>query len=115
MGAARWSRREEARAGGAELLGVRPPSLSPQLGDGLALCEPGRGDAGGGQPPVSPARPALGGGSHRPHAAPSPAARAALVKSRDMHWSLLAQRAQRDISLSSLRMLLVADGANPCE
>nr|KAF6394465.1 disco interacting protein 2-like protein A [Rousettus aegyptiacus] len=40
-------------------------------------------------------------------------ARAALVKSRDMHWSLLAQRAQRDISLSSLRMLLVADGANP--
>lgn len=42
-------------------------------------------------------------------------ARAALVKSRDMHWSLLAQRAQRDISLSSLRMLLVADGANPCE
>ncbi|XP_032213927.1 disco-interacting protein 2 homolog A isoform X4 [Mustela erminea] len=40
-------------------------------------------------------------------------ARAALVKSRDMHWSLLAQRGQRDISLSSLRMLIVADGANP--
>ncbi|KAF6384591.1 disco interacting protein 2-like protein A [Rhinolophus ferrumequinum] len=40
-------------------------------------------------------------------------ARAALVKSRDMHWSLLAQRGQRDVSLSSLRMLLVADGANP--
>ncbi|KAM4889136.1 disco-interacting protein 2 homolog A isoform 4-T5 [Thomomys bottae] len=40
-------------------------------------------------------------------------AQAALVKSRDMHWSLLAQRGQRDISLSSLRMLLVADGANP--
>lgn len=51
----------------------------------------------------------------RPHTAPSPAAQAALVKSRDMHWSLLAQRAQRDVSLSSLRLLLVADGANPCE
>lgn len=42
-------------------------------------------------------------------------ARAALVKSRDMHWSLLAQRGQRDVCLSSLRMLIVADGANPCE
>ncbi|MEE6490794.1 hypothetical protein FKM82_016004 [Ascaphus truei] len=40
-------------------------------------------------------------------------ARVALVKSRDMHWSLLAHRDQRDISLSSLRMLVVADGANP--
>ncbi|XP_057552652.1 disco-interacting protein 2 homolog A isoform X3 [Hippopotamus amphibius kiboko] len=40
-------------------------------------------------------------------------ARAALVKSRDMHWSLLAQRGQRDVSLSSLRLLIVADGANP--
>ncbi|XP_028730100.1 disco-interacting protein 2 homolog A isoform X6 [Peromyscus leucopus] len=40
-------------------------------------------------------------------------ARAALVKSRDMHWSLLAQRGQRDVCLSSLRMLIVADGANP--
>ncbi|XP_034741432.1 disco-interacting protein 2 homolog A isoform X12 [Etheostoma cragini] len=40
-------------------------------------------------------------------------ARVAVVKSRDMHWSLLAQREQRDISLSSLRMLIVADGANP--
>uniref|UniRef100_A0A8C1BGN6 Disco-interacting protein 2 homolog A n=1 Tax=Cyprinus carpio carpio TaxID=630221 RepID=A0A8C1BGN6_CYPCA len=39
--------------------------------------------------------------------------RVAVVKSRDMHWSLLAQRDQRDISLSSLRMLIVADGANP--
>ncbi|XP_072338078.1 disco-interacting protein 2 homolog A-like isoform X2 [Scyliorhinus torazame] len=37
----------------------------------------------------------------------------AVVKSRDMHWSLLAQRDQRDVSLSSLRMLIVADGANP--
>ena len=43
------------------------------------------------------------------------AARVAVVKSRDMHWSLLAQRDQRDLSLSSLRMLIVADGANPCE
>uniref|UniRef100_A0A3Q3K9Q9 DMAP1-binding domain-containing protein n=1 Tax=Monopterus albus TaxID=43700 RepID=A0A3Q3K9Q9_MONAL len=42
-------------------------------------------------------------------------ARVAVVKSRDMHWSLLAQRDQRDISLSSLRMLIVADGANPCD
>lgn len=42
-------------------------------------------------------------------------ARVAVVKSRDMHWSLLAQRDQRDISLASLRMLIVADGANPCE
>ncbi|KAL0985695.1 hypothetical protein UPYG_G00160630 [Umbra pygmaea] len=40
-------------------------------------------------------------------------ARVAVVKSRDMHWSLLAQRDQRDFSLSSLRMLIVADGANP--
>ncbi|XP_015214749.1 disco-interacting protein 2 homolog A isoform X3 [Lepisosteus oculatus] len=40
-------------------------------------------------------------------------ARVAVVKSRDMHWSLLAQRDQRDISFSSLRMLIVADGANP--
>ncbi|XP_051042896.1 disco-interacting protein 2 homolog A [Phodopus roborovskii] len=40
-------------------------------------------------------------------------AQAALVKSRDMHWSLLAQRGQRDVCLSSLRMLVVADGANP--
>ncbi|XP_072197364.1 disco-interacting protein 2 homolog A isoform X5 [Excalfactoria chinensis] len=40
-------------------------------------------------------------------------AHVAVVKSRDMHWSLLAQRDQRDVSLSSLRMLIVADGANP--
>ncbi|KAM8856978.1 disco-interacting protein 2 homolog A isoform 5-T5 [Synchiropus picturatus] len=40
-------------------------------------------------------------------------ARVAVVKSRDMHWSLLAQRDQRDLSLSSLRMLIIADGANP--
>uniref|UniRef100_A0A4W3HS65 Disco interacting A n=2 Tax=Callorhinchus milii TaxID=7868 RepID=A0A4W3HS65_CALMI len=40
-------------------------------------------------------------------------AHVAVVKSRDMHWSLLAQRDQRDVNLSSLRMLIVADGANP--
>ncbi|KAM9304856.1 disco-interacting protein 2 homolog A isoform 4-T4 [Gastrophryne carolinensis] len=40
-------------------------------------------------------------------------ARVALVKSRDMHWSLLAQRDQREVNLGSLRMLIVADGANP--
>uniref|UniRef100_G3PZY7 Disco interacting C n=1 Tax=Gasterosteus aculeatus aculeatus TaxID=481459 RepID=G3PZY7_GASAC len=37
----------------------------------------------------------------------------ACVKSRDMHWSLVAHREQRDVSLSSLRMLVVADGSNP--
>ncbi|XP_059217269.1 disco-interacting protein 2 isoform X2 [Stomoxys calcitrans] len=36
-----------------------------------------------------------------------------LVKSRDLHWGLLATKDHKDISLSSLRMLLVADGANP--
>ena len=38
----------------------------------------------------------------------------AVVKSRDMHWGLLAQKDHKDVNLSSLRMLLVADGANPC-
>lgn len=37
----------------------------------------------------------------------------ALVKSRDMHWGLMAQRDHKDVNLSSLRMLLVADGSNP--
>ncbi|KAI2648906.1 hypothetical protein H4Q32_020071 [Labeo rohita] len=37
----------------------------------------------------------------------------ACVKSRDMHWALVAHRDQRDINLSSLRMLVVADGSNP--
>ncbi|XP_055624092.1 disco-interacting protein 2 isoform X9 [Toxorhynchites rutilus septentrionalis] len=36
-----------------------------------------------------------------------------LVKSRDLHWGLLATKDHKDISLASLRMLLVADGANP--
>ncbi|ESO03015.1 hypothetical protein HELRODRAFT_187099 [Helobdella robusta] len=37
----------------------------------------------------------------------------AVVKSRDLHWGLLAQKDHKDINLASLRMLLVADGANP--
>lgn len=39
----------------------------------------------------------------------------ALVKCRDLHWAMMAHRDQKDINLSSLRMLIVADGANPCE
>lgn len=35
----------------------------------------------------------------------------ALCKSRDLHWGLLASRDHKDVNLSSLRMLLVADGA----
>eukprot|EP00069_Balaena_mysticetus_P013032 bmy_07772T0 len=38
----------------------------------------------------------------------------ALVKCRDLHWAMMAHRDQRDVSLSSLRMLIVTDGANPC-
>ncbi|XP_070185588.1 disco-interacting protein 2 homolog C-like isoform X1 [Littorina saxatilis] len=37
----------------------------------------------------------------------------AVVKSRDMHWGLLAQKDHKDISFASLRLLLIADGANP--
>ncbi|XP_076262849.1 disco-interacting protein 2 isoform X4 [Rhynchophorus ferrugineus] len=37
----------------------------------------------------------------------------AVVKSRDLHWGLLATKDHKDINLNSLRMLLVADGANP--
>uniref|UniRef100_A0A8C4IZL5 Disco-interacting protein 2 homolog Bb n=1 Tax=Dicentrarchus labrax TaxID=13489 RepID=A0A8C4IZL5_DICLA len=40
-------------------------------------------------------------------------ARVALVKCRDLHWAMMAHREQRDTSLASLRMLVVADGANP--
>uniref|UniRef100_A0AAQ4P5R4 Disco-interacting protein 2 homolog Bb n=1 Tax=Gasterosteus aculeatus aculeatus TaxID=481459 RepID=A0AAQ4P5R4_GASAC len=40
-------------------------------------------------------------------------ARIALVKCRDLHWAMMAHREQRDTSLASLRMLIVADGANP--
>ena len=39
----------------------------------------------------------------------------AIVKSRDMHWGLMAQKEHKGINLGSLRMLLVADGANPCK
>ena len=41
-------------------------------------------------------------------------AASALVKSRDLHWGLLAVKDAKEINLSSLRLLLVADGANPC-
>ncbi|XP_077302081.1 disco-interacting protein 2 isoform X2 [Arctopsyche grandis] len=37
----------------------------------------------------------------------------AIVKSRDLHWGLLATKDHKEISLSSVRLLLVADGANP--
>ncbi|GJQ78698.1 DIP2 [Trypoxylus dichotomus] len=37
----------------------------------------------------------------------------AVVKSRDLHWGLLATKDHKEINLNSLRMLLVADGANP--
>ncbi|CAG0885580.1 unnamed protein product [Cyprideis torosa] len=37
----------------------------------------------------------------------------AIVKSRDLHWGLLATKDHSEINLSSLRLLLVADGANP--
>lgn len=37
------------------------------------------------------------------------------MKSRDMHWALVAHRDQRDVNLSSLRLLVVADGSNPCK
>uniref|UniRef100_A0A672P1A3 Disco-interacting protein 2 homolog B-A-like n=1 Tax=Sinocyclocheilus grahami TaxID=75366 RepID=A0A672P1A3_SINGR len=40
-------------------------------------------------------------------------ARVALAKCRDLHWAMMAHREQRDTSLASLRMLIVADGANP--
>ncbi|KAG7218975.1 hypothetical protein INR49_005553 [Caranx melampygus] len=40
-------------------------------------------------------------------------AKVVCVKSRDMHWALVAHRDQRDVNLSSLRMLVVADGSNP--
>ena len=37
----------------------------------------------------------------------------AICKSRDLHWGLLSTKESKDINLASLRMLLVADGANP--
>jgi len=36
-----------------------------------------------------------------------------IAKSRDMHWGMLAKKDHKDIDLKSLRLLLVADGANP--
>lgn len=42
-------------------------------------------------------------------------ARVALVKCRDLHWAMMAHKDQRDTNLSTIRMLIVADGANPCE
>lgn len=32
-----------------------------------------------------------------------------------MHWAMLAERDHPNVNLSSLRMLLVADGSNPCK
>ncbi|KAM4701610.1 disco-interacting protein 2 homolog B [Discoglossus pictus] len=40
-------------------------------------------------------------------------ARVAVVKCRDLHWAMIAHREQKDISLATLRMLIVTDGANP--
>ncbi|XP_078728127.1 disco-interacting protein 2 homolog C-like isoform X9 [Lampetra fluviatilis] len=37
----------------------------------------------------------------------------ATVKSRDMHWAMMSHREHREVNLSSLRMLVVSDGANP--
>lgn len=37
----------------------------------------------------------------------------ALVKSRDMHWGLMAAKDHKDVNLTSLRMLLIADSSNP--
>ncbi|UYV60395.1 DIP2 [Cordylochernes scorpioides] len=37
----------------------------------------------------------------------------AICKSRDLHWGLLATKDHKDINLSSLRLLLIADGSNP--
>ncbi|KFD54266.1 hypothetical protein M514_04808 [Trichuris suis] len=36
-----------------------------------------------------------------------------IAKSRDLHWGLLSARDCKDINLSSVRCLLVADGSNP--
>uniref|UniRef100_A0A673JIS1 Disco-interacting protein 2 homolog C-like n=1 Tax=Sinocyclocheilus rhinocerous TaxID=307959 RepID=A0A673JIS1_9TELE len=42
-------------------------------------------------------------------------AKVVCVKSRDLHWALMAYKEQSDTNMSSLRMLLIADGSNPCE
>ncbi|KAK0426919.1 hypothetical protein QR680_009967 [Steinernema hermaphroditum] len=40
-------------------------------------------------------------------------AQTALLKSRDLHWSLLASKEHTNVNLSSLNSIIVADGANP--
>ncbi|RXN34777.1 disco-interacting 2 -like protein [Labeo rohita] len=40
-------------------------------------------------------------------------AKVACVKSRDLHWALMACKDQSDTNMSSLRVLLIADGSNP--
>uniref|UniRef100_A0A673JGD2 Disco-interacting protein 2 homolog C-like n=1 Tax=Sinocyclocheilus rhinocerous TaxID=307959 RepID=A0A673JGD2_9TELE len=40
-------------------------------------------------------------------------AKVVCVKSRDLHWALMAYKEQSDTNMSSLRMLLIADGSNP--
>nr|CAB3238033.1 disco-interacting protein 2 homolog C [Phallusia mammillata] len=37
----------------------------------------------------------------------------ALVKSRDLHWTLAMQRDNANVNLKTLRMMLISDGANP--
>jgi len=37
----------------------------------------------------------------------------AICKSRDLHWGLLSTRNHKEVNLSSIRIILVADGANP--
>uniref|UniRef100_A0AAF5D690 DMAP1-binding domain-containing protein n=1 Tax=Strongyloides stercoralis TaxID=6248 RepID=A0AAF5D690_STRER len=36
-----------------------------------------------------------------------------VLKSRDLHWSLLASKDQKDINLSNIKSIIIADGANP--
>lgn len=38
-----------------------------------------------------------------------------IVASKDLHWSLHSGRDPKDINLITLRMLLLADRANPCK
>ena len=45
----------------------------------------------------------------------SPIATCCIVTSQDLHWSLHSGREPKDINLSTLRMLLLADRANPCQ
>uniref|UniRef100_A0A672NUM1 Disco-interacting protein 2 homolog C-like n=1 Tax=Sinocyclocheilus grahami TaxID=75366 RepID=A0A672NUM1_SINGR len=40
-------------------------------------------------------------------------AKVVCVKSRDLHWALMAYKEQSDTNMSSLRMVLIADGSNP--